>query len=150
MDGLQASREISEKTTVKPLILTTFDDDDFILTAVKNGSRGYLLKNSSPDRIMDAIKMVYEGGIVMQDSVMKKIREELVTNPKVKIAEDLFSDREMDIIKLISKGLANREIAKKLYVSEGTVKNYITSILNKTGLEHRTQIAIYYLTGSKS
>jgi DNA-binding NarL/FixJ family response regulator len=150
MDGLQASREISEKTTAKPLILTTFDDDDFILTAVKNGSRGYLLKNSSPDRIMDAIKMVYEGGIVMQDSVMKKIREELVTNPKVKIAEDLFSDREMDIIKLISKGLANREIAKKLYVSEGTVKNYITSILNKTGLEHRTQIAIYYLTGSKS
>ncbi|QHA01698.1 response regulator transcription factor [Dehalobacter restrictus] len=150
MDGLQASREISEKTTVRPLILTTFDDDDFILTAVKNGSRGYLLKNSSPDRIMDAIKMVYEGGIVMQDSVMKKIREELVTNPKVKIAEDLFSDREMDIIKLISKGLANREIAKKLYVSEGTVKNYITSILNKTGLEHRTQIAIYYLTGSRS
>ncbi|AFV03865.1 fructose response regulator of fruA and EII fructose [Dehalobacter sp. UNSWDHB] len=150
MDGLQASREISEKTTVKPLILTTFDDDDFILTAVKNGSRGYLLKNSSPDRIMDAIKMVYEGGIVMQDSVMKKIREELVTNPKVKIAEDLFSDREMDIIKLISKGLANREIAKELYVSEGTVKNHITSILNKTELEHRTQIAIYYLTGSRS
>jgi len=150
MDGLQASREISEKTTVKPLILTTFDDDDFILTAVKNGSRGYLLKNSSPDRIMDAIKMVYEGGIVMQDRVMKKIREELVTNPKVKIAEDLFSDREMDIIKLISKGLANREIAKELYVSEGTVKNHITSILNKTELEHRTQIAIYYLTGSRS
>ncbi|MCM1567256.1 MAG: response regulator transcription factor [Candidatus Dehalobacter alkaniphilus] len=150
MDGLQASRGISEKTTVKPLILTTFDDDDFILTAVKNGSRGYLLKNSSPDRIMDAIKMVYEGGIVMQDSVMKKIREELVTNPKVKIAEDLFSDREMDIIKLISKGLANREIAKELYVSEGTVKNHITSILNKTELEHRTQIAIYYLTGSRS
>ncbi|NBJ16699.1 MAG: response regulator transcription factor [Dehalobacter sp. 4CP] len=147
MDGLQASREISEKTTVKPLILTTFDDDDFILTAVKNGSRGYLLKNSSPDRIMDAIKMVYDGGIVMQDSVMEKIREELVTSPKVKIAEDLFSEREMDIIKLIAKGLANREIARTLFVSEGTVKNYITSILNKTGLEHRTQIAIYYLTG---
>ncbi|RJE47478.1 MULTISPECIES: response regulator transcription factor [unclassified Dehalobacter] len=147
MDGLQASREISEKTTVKPLILTTFDDDDFILTAVKNGSRGYLLKNSSPDRIMDAIKMVYDGGIVMQDSVMEKIREELVTSPKVKIAEDLFSEREMDIIKLIAKGLANREIARMLFVSEGTVKNYITSILNKTGLEHRTQIAIYYLTG---
>lgn len=150
MDGLQAAKEISAKTTVQSLILTTFDDDDFILTAMKNGSRGYLLKNSPPARIMDAIKIIYDGGLFLQDIAMDKIREELLFQAREKIPADLFSDREMDIIKLIAKGLSNREIAKELFMSEGTVKNHITSVLNKTNLEHRTQIAIYYLTGQKA
>lgn len=149
LDGLQAAREISSKTSAKPLILTTFDDDDFIINAVRNGAKGYLLKNNSPGKIMDAIRMVHEGGIVMQDVAMDKVREELSEQKRGKIPEDLFSEREMDVIKLIAKGLSNREIAGELFMSEGTIKNYITSILNKTGLEHRTQIAIYYLTGNK-
>lgn len=149
LDGLQAAREISLKTQAKPLILTTFDDDDFIMKAVKNGARGYLLKNNSPGRIMDAIRVVHEGGIVMQDVVMDKIREELSSQRKTKIDEGLFTDRELEIIRLIAKGLSNREIAKELFMSEGTIKNYISSILSKTELEHRTQIAIYYLTGEK-
>jgi DNA-binding NarL/FixJ family response regulator len=150
LDGLQAAKEISTKSLAKPLILTTFDDDDFILNAVKNGARGYLLKNNPPGRIMDAIRVVHEGGIVMQDVAMDKIREELSPQRKAKIDEGLFTDREVDIIRLIAKGLSNREIAKELFMSEGTVKNYISSILSKTGLEHRTQIAIYYLTGEKT
>jgi DNA-binding NarL/FixJ family response regulator len=149
LDGLQAAREISSKTGAKPLILTTFDDDDFILNAVRNGAKGYLLKNNSPAKIMDAIRMVHEGGIVMQDIVMDKIKEELSAQKKAKISEDIFSGREMDIIRLIAKGFSNKEIAGELFMSEGTVKNYISSILSKTGLEHRTQIAIYYLTGYK-
>ncbi len=147
MDGLQAAREISGKTKTRVLILTTFDDDEFILNAIKNGARGYLLKNSPPARIMDAVKMVHDGGTVMQDVAMDKIREGLAGHKKENIPAGLFTEREMEIIKLISKGLSNREIAGELYMSEGTVKNYISSILNKTGLEHRTQIAIYYLTG---
>ena len=150
LDGLQAAREISSKTLTQPLILTTFDDEDFILNAVKNGARGYLLKSNSPARIMDAIRMVHEGGIVMQDVAMDRIKGELSSQRKARIAEELFSERELDIIKLIAKGFSNREIAKELFISEGTVKNYISSILSKTGLEHRTQIAIYYLTGEKS
>lgn len=150
LDGLQAAREISSKTEAKPLILTTFDDDNSILNAVKNGAKGYLLKNNSPAKIMDAIRMVYEGGIVMQDVAMDKIKEGLSTQRKAKIPEELFSDRELEIIRLIAKGYSNREIAQELYISEGTVKNYISSILTKTNLEHRTQIAIYYLTGEKS
>ena len=149
LNGLQAAREIASKTSAKPLILTTFDDDEFIINAVKSGARGYLLKNNSPDRIKDAVKLVSEGGTVMQDVVLDRIREQLSSGTRTKIDESLFSDRELDIIRLISKGLSNREIAGELFMSEGTVKNYITSILNKTGLEHRTQIAIYYLTGSK-
>jgi DNA-binding NarL/FixJ family response regulator len=149
MDGLSAAREISSRTCVKPLILTTFDDENFIIKAVRNGAKGYLLKNNAPDKIMDAIRMVHSGSIVMQDVVMDKIREELSAQKKAEIPEEIFSDREMDVIRLIAQGLSNKEIAKELYLSEGTVKNYISAILGKTGLEHRTQIAIYYLTGSK-
>lgn len=149
MDGLQAAREISSKTSAKPLILTTFDDEDFILDAIRNSARGYLLKNSSPVKIMDSIKLVHEGGIVMQDAVMDKIKNGLTGHKKPKIPEELFSERELEIVKLIAKGLSNKEIAKELFMSEGTIKNYISTILDKTGLEHRTQIAIYYLTGNK-
>jgi DNA-binding NarL/FixJ family response regulator len=149
LDGLQAAREISQKSETKPLILTTFDDDDFIVNAVKNGAKGYLLKGSAPSRIMDAIRIVHEGGTVMQDVVMDTIRNELSAGRKSSIPEGLLTDRESEIVTLISKGLSNREIAAKLFMSEGTVKNYISGILDKTGLEHRTQIAIYYLTGEK-
>lgn len=149
MTGLQAAREISARTAAKPLILTTFDDDNLIFDAVKSDVRGYLLKNSTPDRIKDAIKLVYEGGTVMQDVVMEKIKEGLVSQRPGKIDETLFSERELEVIRLVAKGLSNKEIAGQLYMSEGTVKNHVTSILGKTGLEHRTQIAIYYLTGSK-
>lgn len=149
MDGLQAAKRISSETDTKPLILTTFDDDSFILDAVKNGARGYLLKNNSPAKIMDAVQMVYNDGIVMQDVAMDKIKDILSESNKQKISEELFSEREMDVIRLIARGLSNKDIAHELFLTEGTVKNYISSILNKTGMEHRTQIAVYYLTGSR-
>jgi len=149
MDGLAAAREISGATETKTLILTTFDDDDFILNAVKNGAKGYLLKGSPPSRIMDAIRIVHEGGTVMQDVVLDTIKQELSSDRRIGIPEGLLTDREMDIAALIAKGYSNKEIANKLFMSEGTIKNYISSILDKTNLDHRTQIAIYYLTGEK-
>ncbi len=150
MNGLQAAKRIASHTKTKPLILTTFDDDTFILSAVKNGAKGYLLKGSSPSRIMDAIRIAYEGGTVMQDVAMDIIKEELSPGEKNYMPDGLLTDRELEIVKLVAKGFSNREIAASLYRSEGTIKNYISSVLNKTGLEHRTQIAIYYLTGEKN
>jgi DNA-binding NarL/FixJ family response regulator len=149
MDGLEAAREISSKTKTKVLILTTFDDDDFIINAVKYGSKGYLLKSSPPARIMDAIRIVHEGGTVMQDVAMDIIKGELSTGRRGYIPDGLLTERETEIVALIAKGLSNRDIATRLFMSEGTVKNYISAILGKTGLEHRTQLAIYYLTGEK-
>lgn len=149
MDGLQAAKEIAEHTSAKPLILTTFDDHDFIVNAIKNGAKGYILKNTPPDIMKNAIKLVRDGGTVMQDTVLDKLRYELNGGRRAKVDTGLFSPRELEIMELISKGLSNKEIASRLYISEGTVKNHITSILNKTGLEHRTQIAIYYLKGGK-
>nr|HPO27991.1 response regulator transcription factor [Petrotogaceae bacterium] len=108
-----------------------------------------LLKNNSPDKIKEAIKMVNSGHTVLQDVVLNKIKNGLSDqNRENKIDKELFTEREIEIIKLISQGLSNKEISEHLFISEGTVKNYITTILSKTGLQHRTQIAIYYLKGN--
>lgn len=147
MNGVMAAREICAQTKTKVLILTTFDDDEYIVDAIKSGAKGYLLKNNTPEKIISAIKMVYEGNSVMQDIVLNKIKDGLIKDKKRNIDISIFSKRELEVMELISKGLSNKEIALKLYISEGTVKNYITSILNKTSLQHRTQIAIYYLNG---
>jgi len=149
MNGVEATKLISEHTKTKPLILTTFDDDEYILDAVKNGAKGYLLKNNDPERIREAIKSVYHGNTIMQDLVLDKIRSSLSNSNtnETKIDTSLFTQRELDVMALIAKGLSNKEISKQIYISEGTVANYITSIFSKTGLEHRTQIAIYYITG---
>lgn len=148
MNGVEATKLITEQTKTKPLILTTFDDDVYILDAIKNGAKGYLLKNNDPEQIRDAIKSVFNGNTVMQEVVLEKIKANLGENkPESKVDMSLFTERELDIMSLIAKGLSNKEISKQLFISEGTIANYISSILGKTGLNHRTQIAIYYLTG---
>lgn len=170
MNGVEAARLLTEHTKVKPLILTTFDDDEFVLEAIRAGARGYLLKNNDPERIRDAIKSVCNDHHVLQDVVLDKIKANLpaghppsppaamsesggtpappaADSNGCKIDRSPFTERELGVMDHIARGLSNKEIAKKLFISEGTVANYITSILNKTGLEHRTQIAIYYLTG---
>jgi DNA-binding NarL/FixJ family response regulator len=148
MNGVEAVEKITMETTTKTLILTTFDEDEYIFKALKNGARGYLLKNNSPEKIKDAIKTVFSGNTVMQDGILDKFTQGLKNpKPEMILKEDSFTQREIDIIKAIADGLCNKEISSKLYISEGTVKNYITSILSKTGLKHRTQIAIYYLKG---
>jgi len=153
MNGVEATKLLSERTATKPLILTTFDDDAFIIDAIKFGAKGYLLKNNDPERIRDAIKTVYHGHHVLQDVVIDKIKSTLIADnvstvePESKIDTSSFTERELDIMGLIAKGLTNKEISKQLYISDGTIANYITTLLDKTGLEHRTQIAIYYLTG---
>lgn len=161
MDGVEATRLITASTKAKPLILTTFDDDASILEAIRCGAKGYLLKNNEPERIRDAIKSVYYGNNVLQDVILDKLKSSIGTGGDAvgqpsnaasvsnggAIDLSPFTEREAEIMALIAKGYSNKEISKALFISEGTTANYITSILGKTALEHRTQIAIYYLTG---
>ena len=149
INGVEATKLITQQTKTKPIILTTFDDDEYILDAIKNGAKGYLLKNNDPEQIRDAMKSVFNGNSIIQDVILEKIKTNLTDKKTTETKLDLkiFTERERDIMSLIARGFSNKAISKELFISEGTVANYITSILGKTGLEHRTQIAIYYITG---
>ena len=149
MNGVDATKEIVAVSETKPVILTTFDDDEYILGAIKNGAKGYLLKNNDPERVRDALISVYHGTSIIQDIMLDKIKQSLV-NPTSQphIDTELFTERELEIMAYIAKGYSNKEIAEHMFISGGTVANYITTILDKTNLKHRTQIAVYYLTGN--
>ncbi|MDB8793107.1 response regulator transcription factor [Romboutsia sp. 1001216sp1] len=150
MDGAEVLEEISKRNIkVKVLILTTFDEEKLISSAIKHKTSGYLLKSSKPEKIISGIKSVYLGNGVFESDIVSKLIVGSSNKNDKSDDEGLniygLTDREKDIVRLISKGLSNKEIANKLFLSEGTIKNHITSILSKMDLKHRTQIAIEYL-----
>lgn len=148
MDGIEATKYIVENNMGKVLILTTFDDDELVQNALRNGAKGYLIKNHTPEHLKQMIKSVYYGTGVMEEAIL----ENLAKNTEVSstgFCEEGYTSRELDIIKAVAEGLSNKEIAGKLFISEGTVKNYLTAILAKENLSHRTALAVYYLTGKK-
>lgn len=145
MSGVEAVKEIASKTDTKCLILTTFDEEDYINEAMEYGAKGYILKNSTPEQIVQSITSVYNNTIVMNENVLNKFQGK---NGEPHFTKYDFTEREKDIIIAISEGLSNKEISKKLFISEGTIRNYITMILDKTDLEHRTAIAVNYLKGN--
>lgn len=146
MDGIEAAQKIMEANLSSPLLLTTFDEPELILRALKVGVKGYILKNSPADRILSAIRVIYTGGTVFQADVLDFIRESVSRRTLgTNLFEAMLSPRELEIVKLIAEGLSNKDICDKLFLSNGTVRNHISTILEKTGLEHRTQIAVQYL-----
>lgn len=154
MDGIEATRHIVERDLGKVLILTTFDDDELVQQALKNGAKGYLIKNHTPEHLKQMIKSVYNGTGVMEESILQTLagragNMEDRTPQSGGFDPSGYSERELDIVRAVAEGLSNKEIAAKLYISEGTVKNYITNILAKENLSHRTALAVYYLTGRK-
>ncbi|MEX1377430.1 MAG: response regulator transcription factor [Eubacteriales bacterium] len=142
MNGVEATKEIVKRTDTKVLVLTTFDEDEYISKTFEYGAKGYLLKNNPPDMIINAIVSVYYGNSVVQNKVMEKLS--FSNENKGEKLEGLTS-REKDIVVEIANGATNKDIALKLFISEGTVKNNITNILSKLNLRHRTEIAIFYL-----
>lgn len=143
-DGITAAENMLAEELCAPLLLTTFDEEDFILRALKSEICGYILKNSPAERIISAVRAVNAGGTVFQEDILKYVREKLgPTN-----GGELFSEltpRETEVVRLIAEGLSNQQIAERLFLSNGTVRNHISTILEKTGLEHRTQIAVEWL-----
>ena len=147
-DGVKGTKKIKEHLpATKIIILTTFSDDEYIVEAIKNGASGYLLKNISPDKIMEAIKVVNRGNMLIHPDVATKLAGMLEKKQQHPLAGYGLSSGELEIIKLIADGYTNKEIAEQVFLSEGTVKNKISDILGKLGLRDRTQIAIFYLKG---
>ncbi|HEY5525273.1 MAG TPA: response regulator transcription factor [Clostridium sp.] len=145
LNGVEAVREIVKRTKTKCLVLTTFDEEDYINEALLYGAKGYILKNNSPGEIANSIISVYNNTIVINENILDKLHGKQ-SEPEISKYE--FTDREKDVIKALSEGLSNKQISKTLFISEGTIRNYITVILDKTGLEHRTAIAVNYLKGN--
>jgi len=148
MNGVSVIKELNRiKSKLKVLILTTFEDEEYISEAMANGAKGYLLKESGLDEIEKSINQIYLGGVYMDPKVagiyVNYVNQK--EKPKFEIENNLIplSDRELDVVNAVAEGLNNKEIANKLFLSEGTVKNHITHALNKLNLRDRTQLAIY-------
>lgn len=148
MDGIEATKYIVENNLGKVLILTTFDDDELVQNALRNGAKGYLIKNHTPEHLKQMIKSVYYGTGVMEEAILENLTKSAELRPSG-FSQEGYTARELEIIEAVADGLSNKEIANRLFISEGTVKNYITSILAKENLSHRTALAVYYLTGKK-
>ena len=145
MNGVEATEKIKTSyPDVNILILTTFMEDDEIFETLKLGASGYLLKDATPESIVEAIRKAMSGGTVIEPLVASKLLKHLKGSNDHKREEILekLTGREIEIARAIAQGLSNKEIATNLFVSEGTVKNHLTSILEKLELRDRTQLAI--------
>jgi DNA-binding NarL/FixJ family response regulator len=145
MDGVMATKEICRQfPDVNILILTTFDDDNYVSAAIEYGAKGYLLKDTPSEEIAAAIRAVDRGYTHLAPGMMEKVISGRVHEPETALPTELadLTPRELEVLKLIAAGANNREIAQKLYISEGTVKNHVTNLLNRLNLRDRTQAAI--------
>ncbi|MFD2042859.1 response regulator [Ornithinibacillus salinisoli] len=144
MNGIETTRVIKKNWPhIKILILTTFNDDEYALQALKEGASGFLLKTAESQKLIEAVYSCMQGGMTIHDEVAAKVMPRLLQQSKNPTPEIDLSTRELAITKLVGEGKTNKEIAEELYLSIGTVKNHVTQILQKTGLRDRTQLAIY-------
>lgn len=148
MDGVEATRRLRERwPEARVIILTTFDDDEYVFEGLRAGALGYLLKDVSGHELAEAVRTVAAGGALIEPSVARKVLAEFARlapparPPDAGLPEPL-TEREREILQLLAQGLSNREIAQRLFLAEGTVKNYVTRILGKLGVRDRTQAAL--------
>ena len=148
MNGIHATKAIKEKfPDVKVLVLTTYDADAWLFDAIRNGADGYLLKDTSREALVQAIEEIVSGNTPVDSKVAGKLFHQLAKQamPGDSTLGQNLSDREREILKLITHGMANAEIAQTLFLSEGTVRNYVSSILEKLEVDDRTQAAVLAL-----
>jgi NarL family two-component system response regulator LiaR len=145
-NGLEAIVQIKQaRPHARILILTSFAEDDKVFPSIKAGALGYLLKDSSPEQLLQAILDVYRGEPSLHPSIALKLMRELNQPPDLPPTEEPLTEREVEVLKLVARGLTNQEIASTLVISERTVGNHIGNILSKLHLANRTQAALYAL-----
>jgi DNA-binding NarL/FixJ family response regulator len=159
MDGVQATRQLLVRfPRTRVMMLTTFDDEEYVVEGLRAGATGYLLKDASADQLIEAIHAVHRGEAPLQPSVAAKLVARLAHTPVVSAPAPVspspsamapmlpgteLTEREREILALIARGQSNREIGETLFITEGTVKNHVSNILSKLGLRDRTQAAIW-------
>jgi DNA-binding NarL/FixJ family response regulator len=149
LSGVQATRQIHRRFPhIKVLVLTTYDFDEWVLEAVRAGANGYLLKDTPREQLFAAIRGTVQGKSFIDPAVAPKLLNHLSSSPPASPKDEaagLLSERELEVLQLVAQGLSNLEIAQKLYLSEGTVKNYVSAIFTKTNVTDRTQATLFAL-----
>jgi len=147
MDGLEATAALTAlERPPKVLILTTFERDDYVFTALRAGASGFLLKNAPADQLITAVRQVAAGDALLAPSVTRRIIEEFARRPAVPAHRaDLarLTERELEVLRIVAAGLTNAEIAERLFVGEATVKSHVSSVLSKLGLRDRVQAVVF-------
>jgi DNA-binding NarL/FixJ family response regulator len=153
LDGLEATRRLmSDGDDIRVLILTTFDLDEYVYEAMKTGASGFLLKDVPPERLAEAVRVVAAGDALLAPAITRRLIEGFVRRPapgtRTPTELSRLTERELDVLKLVARGLSNVEIASSLFVSEATVKTHVTHILAKLSLRDRVQaIVLAYESG---
>lgn len=148
IDGVEATRRLHARwPEARVIILTTFNDDAYVFEGLRAGALGYLLKDVSGQELANAVRTVASGGALIDPSVARKVVDEFARlAPPARLMDaglsEPLSERELDVLRLLAEGLSNREIGLKLSLTEGTVKNYVTNVLQKIGVRDRTQAAL--------
>jgi NarL family two-component system response regulator LiaR len=146
LDGVGTIEQLNQEgCTSRILVITSFAEDDQIFPAIKAGALGYLLKDSMPNELIQAIRDVYRGEPCLHPTIARKLMDELKRDPDLPPTEEPLTERELEVLTLIAQGYSNREIGEQLHLSERTVGKYTSSILNKLHLANRTQAALYAL-----
>ena len=146
LDGIAATRQVkSSAADVKVIALTSFTEDDKVFPAIQAGASSYLLKDVSPDDLVEAIRAAYQGEARLHPEIIHRLMEQVAqqASPKHETQLDEITDRERDVVRLVAQGRSNHEIAQELVISEKTVKTHVSNILSKLHLQDRTQLAIY-------
>jgi NarL family two-component system response regulator LiaR len=146
MDGIEAIRQIKiSHPQIQILVLTSFATDDKVFPAIKAGALGYLIKDTGPEDLVGAIRQVHQGQLTLHPTIAQKLLKELTLTSEQPPSSDPLTDREVEVLKLIARGLSNQEIAETLVVSIATVYTHVSKILDKLHLASRTQAALYAL-----
>jgi DNA-binding NarL/FixJ family response regulator len=146
MDGLEATRQVTTRHPgTRVIVLTTFDLDDYVYGALRAGASGFLLKDAEGDQLVEAIRVIASGDAIIAPSVTRRLIAEFAERPQAGPVTGLeeLTDRELDVIRLVARGLSNSEIAEDLYVSETTVKTHVSHILSKLQLRDRVQAVVF-------
>jgi DNA-binding NarL/FixJ family response regulator len=145
LDGLEATRRIlAANDTARILILTTFDLDEYVYEALRSGASGFVLKDDPPEQLLAAIRVVAGGEALLSPAITKRVIRQFARMPRPEPPRQLdeLTERELDVFRLVARGLSNAEIARELYISDTTVKTHITHILMKLNLRDRVQAVV--------